>query len=1113
MADKIDKPQPISSAVMSFPQPPLRNAEEYLKAYSGYAYTAISAIAQEVASLDLHLFKNKFVKGQPETTEVYEHELLSVLHYANPLTTFYDLVEATEIYLELTGESFWVVLKQGTLPRELWLIRPDWIKIVPSSKDVIDHYTYHPGGNFTEKVEIPKDNMLHFRYFHPLNPYRGKGSVQAAALPLDIHTFAQEYNRNFFFNSAIPSLVFTTDKSLQEATVKRFINQWQSSYGGRAKSNKVAFLGSGLKMDKISVGGKEMDFTEQQRMMRDDILAVFKVPRTVLGLTDDVNRANADATTKAFMERVVTPRMRKFVGTLNEFLVPMYNDSSLFLDFTDPAPEDVENKLSYYENALKNGWMTPNEVRVEENMEPIPGGDIPLPYLLNPLVPRPEEYQEETEEEEEKPQGSNEEQEEVGSSFGKVFNKVFSKKEVAKVVKKKTKISPPKKKPFKHMIKIPPKRLEVVSRKTLEKDLTKKLTKFIGDLLEKKEGNDVGIKTPKKNAELFNEEGKDAYWRQFIKQTTRWEQRLRNIAVDSFEEQEHMVLDMIDNTVKYWRKEVRKGKESSAIPSLDNLMKVWLVAFLETVKEIYIEQGTYVLDFLGVGGTINISSDKAAKYLQKDTLHLIKDINETTRGQLRETLKEGFDKGEGVDQLKSRVKDVFETATTSRAEMIARTESLRASNSASVEAYRQSGVVQAKEWLAERDNRTCPFCMEMDGKVIGLNAKYFKKGDVFEVGDQKLSLDAMAVGEPPLHPQCYSKDTEVYTSKGWKLVKDVGIGESILTLNPKTLQLEDSEVVNTVSFKEDNVLHLTNKQHSFDMMVSKNHPFVGFKRVDRGKNGRAIEFVKYNSIKSLPKDEFKFYISSKWVGTNKNIIKIAGRKFRADDWCKFLGYYLSEGSTTKRKIKGGYQISIAQSKYLEEMYSDISVMPFRKVCLGKDKIYIYDNDIAEYLIRFGKSYEKFIPDNIKELDSKYLRIFLDAFRLGDGSIKKSNRYKGGNFMDSIMYSTSSEKLAGDLGELIIKSGKSVSYNIRKTKGKEARFSNGTYKINHDQIIIYELTGEFRTLKNINIEEIKYNDFVYDLEVKKNHTLLVRRNGKVVWGSNCRCTTIPVLFGE
>jgi len=1102
MADNQLKEPPVQSAVMQLPQPPPRNAEEYLKAYTGYAYTAVSAIAQEVASIDLHLYKAKFVKGVPESTEVYEHEVLSFLDYVNPLTTFYDLVEATQIYLELVGEAYWVVLKQGQSPREIWMVRPDWIKVIPGRDSIVDHYSYHPGGGLN-KVDIPRENMIPFKYFNPLNPYRGKGSIQAAALPFDIHNFAQEYNRNFFFNSAIPSMVFTTEQKLSEATVKRFVNQWQASYGGRSKSNKVAFLGNGLKVDKISVGGRELDFNEQQRMLRDDILAVFKVPKTVLGLTDDVNRSNAKATTIAFMERVVTPRMRKFVGVLNEFLLPMYSDDSLFFDFTDPAPEDAEMKLKRYENALKWGWMTPNEVRAEENMEPIEGGDtLPVPNRTGiPATIQPTEPP------------SGEEQEGLLSSIGKVLTGKNKEPATVGPSSERKRLRLVSARLVKHMVRLPVKRLEVLEREKLSKKLAPEIVKVIGKLLERKDANGTGFKVaPSKSKVVWDDAKKDAYWRQFIESADGWEMRLRNIAVEAFGEQEHLLLDILNNTVKYWRKDYRIGKAGSAIPGIDIMDKIWLTVWVEAIRELFLEQGSKVLDFLGVGGNIDLATETASRYFRHDVAELVKGIDETTRQQLKETLEEGFKKGEGIDKLQKRVKDVFQEAKTSRARMIARTEAIRASNTASVEAYRQSGVVEAKEWLAERDSRTCPFCMEMDGKVIGLNEAYFKEGDIMKVGGQKLDI-AIGVPEPPLHSNCYSKDTEAYTREGWKLIKDIKKGESVWTLNPGTLQLEESKVRETTSFKADSVYHLTNKQHSFDLMVSKNHPFVGFKRIDHGQKGRKLEFVRYESLKDVPKEEFRFYVSSEWIGEVKGKIKIGNKLFRTEDWCKFLGYYLSEGSVTKRKNKDHYQISISQSKYLDEMYEDISVMPFDKVCLGKDKIYIFDREVALYLVQFGKSSQKYIPDEIKELDIKYLRVFLDAFRLGDGSIRKGNRYKGGNFVESNIYSTSSPKLAGDLGELIVKIGKAVSFNIRHCKGQEVKFKNGTYKLNNDQIAIYELTSQFRMFRNIDVKEVVYNDYVYDFEVEKNHILLIRRNGKVVWGSNCRCTTIPVLLGE
>ena len=87
--------------------------------------------------------------------------------------------------------------------------------------------------------------------------------------------------------------------------------------------------------------------------------------------------------------------------------------------------------------------------------------------------------------------------------------------------------------------------------------------------------------------------------------------------------------------------------------------------------------------------------------------------------------------------------------------MIARTETIRASNFATVEAYRQSEVVEAKEWLAEMDERTCGYCQEMNGKVIDLDESYFEEGDDFTVDGSTLNIELLDVDEPPLHVSCH----------------------------------------------------------------------------------------------------------------------------------------------------------------------------------------------------------------------------------------------------------------------------------------------------------------------------------------------------------------------
>lgn len=82
-------------------------------------------------------------------------------------------------------------------------------------------------------------------------------------------------------------------------------------------------------------------------------------------------------------------------------------------------------------------------------------------------------------------------------------------------------------------------------------------------------------------------------------------------------------------------------------------------------------------------------------------------------------------------------------ARTERARTIARTETLRASNEGTRQAWKQAkdqGYLtgtETREWITTPDDRLCPICLPLDGEVVGLD-------EVFSVG----------VMTPPAHPRC-----------------------------------------------------------------------------------------------------------------------------------------------------------------------------------------------------------------------------------------------------------------------------------------------------------------------------------------------------------------------
>jgi SPP1 gp7 family putative phage head morphogenesis protein len=182
------------------------------------------------------------------------------------------------------------------------------------------------------------------------------------------------------------------------------------------------------------------------------------------------------------------------------------------------------------------------------------------------------------------------------------------------------------------------------------------------------------------------------------------------------------------------------------------------------IKEVYEAEGKRVWEQLalqledGLEGAFDIDNPLIAEFIENYSFPFAQGINETTVGMLRGAMVTGMDEGLGMDGIAKLIREVFDNCTKYRSMLIARTETIRASNGAAKEAYRQSEVVESLQWLTTKDDRLCSFCLAMDGKVVGLDENYFELGDKLTVGEganrATMKFDYEAVGYPPLHCNC-----------------------------------------------------------------------------------------------------------------------------------------------------------------------------------------------------------------------------------------------------------------------------------------------------------------------------------------------------------------------
>ncbi len=141
-------------------------------------------------------------------------------------------------------------------------------------------------------------------------------------------------------------------------------------------------------------------------------------------------------------------------------------------------------------------------------------------------------------------------------------------------------------------------------------------------------------------------------------------------------------------------------------------------------------------------------------YYNNRTEKIAVDVNDETAKQIRASLSQGVDAGESTYQLKARVEEIMGSASSIRADRIARTEVARAQGYANIEAWSQSGVVSGKEWFTARDDRVCAYCMSLDGQVYGLQDNIFDKGDSLTIDGKTQHYNYDDVPSAPLHVNC-----------------------------------------------------------------------------------------------------------------------------------------------------------------------------------------------------------------------------------------------------------------------------------------------------------------------------------------------------------------------
>ena len=392
----------------------------------------------------------------------------------------------------------------------------------------------------------------------------------------------------------------------------------------------------------------------------------------------------------------------------------------------------------------------------------------------------------------------------------------------------------------------------------------------------------------------------------------------------------------------------------------------------------------------------------------------------------------------------------------------------------------------------------------------------------------------------PMYGFCYHPDTEVLTRRGWLKFANLREDDDVATRNErKGFEWQrpthhwkyhyDGELVNFYGRDIDicvtpnhRMLAERRRPHHEEIDITaeelENHGFnvfripvtcgdwhgkeIGEKRFDsKGAMARARKYLvralhdeglSYGRISALtgaPRQTIAGHVQNRHKHEGTGGYYGSETVMSGDDYCAFMGAWLSEGS-----LAHGRTILVTQRRTSRAFgaYQDMLARVFRDGVSynGKD-FSVTRTELAAWLTQFGKAHEKYIPDDIMNASSAQIALFLQYFWLGDGTGGRDR----GTYFNNLRFITTSSRLADQLQELLQKIGLVGSITLFQPHG--AVMADGRVIKAENQRLQYVVTVTDSPYRAFKTRREVYHGPVYCVTVP-NHTIYVRRNYKAAW---------------
>lgn len=371
-----------------------------LPSYSGKAVTpensiqvagvwcSVKIIAETEASLPFQVFERM---GDGSLRPANEHPLYSLLHdEPNPEMSAMDFRMAQTSQLALWGNCYARIARNGAgQVIALWPLASKFMQVKRDNSGELV-YKYRSGQD--EQIYSASD-ILHVRTLS-FDGVNGISPIAQLANPVGLAMALEEFAGRFFGNGAIPAIALQHPGRLGPEATRNIRDSWKKLYGGSQHSHEVAVTEEGMTVQAIGIDPQKSQSVESRKFQVQEIARLYRIPPHMLADLERSSFSNIEQQSLEFVVYTLMPWLELWEQAVNRTLFSPADKQKYFCEHNVAGllRGDIDSRYSAYSVGRQWGWLSVNDVRRLENMNPIgaEGDEYLVPLNMAPAGTLPD---------------------------------------------------------------------------------------------------------------------------------------------------------------------------------------------------------------------------------------------------------------------------------------------------------------------------------------------------------------------------------------------------------------------------------------------------------------------------------------------------------------------------------------------------------------------------------------------------------------------------------------------------------------------------------------------------------------------------------------------------